>query len=60
MPTSCAALGAVMALIIGGGGTSIPEITLLASIFRTRLLVAFVATIFMVAVTAGYMFELIF
>ncbi|MGB9804885.1 MAG: hypothetical protein ACPLUI_13865 [Desulfofundulus sp.] len=49
-----------MALIIGGGGTSIPEITLLASIFRTRLLVAFVATIFMVAVTAGYMFELIF
>ncbi|HHW43366.1 MAG TPA: permease [Desulfotomaculum sp.] len=53
-------LGAIMALIIGGGGASIPEITLLAAIFKPRLLVAFVLTIFAVAVVAGYMFELIF
>ena len=46
-----------MALIIGGAGASIPEVTLLASIFTRRLLVAFVITVFSVAVLAGSIFQ---
>lgn len=47
-------LGAVMALIIGGAGASIPEVSMLSSIFRPRLVAAFVITVFGVAVVAGY------
>lgn len=53
-------LGTLMALIIGGAGASIPEVTLLASIFKPRLVAAFVLTIFVVAVMAGYAFNIIF
>ncbi|KFD40489.1 permease [Peptococcaceae bacterium SCADC1_2_3] len=51
-------LGAVMALIIGGAGASIPELSMLASIFKPRLLAAFVVTILMVAVFAGYAYNI--
>ncbi|MGE5483411.1 MAG: permease [Ignavibacteriales bacterium] len=47
-------MGALMALIIGGAGASIPEISLLASIFKPRLVMVFVVTIFIVAVTVGF------
>lgn len=50
-------LGAVMALIIGGAGASIPEITLLASIFKPRLVAAFTVTILVVAAVSGYVFQ---
>ncbi len=50
-------IGAVMALIIGGAGASIPEITLLAAIFKKRLLAVFVVTVFGVAIFAGYLFS---
>lgn len=50
-------IGAVMALIIGGAGASIPEVTLLAAIFERRLLAAFVAVILGVAVLAGVAFQ---
>ncbi|PRR72556.1 permease [Neomoorella humiferrea] len=53
-------LGTLIALIIGGAGASIPEVTLLASIFKPRLVAAFVLTIFTVAVLAGYTFNIIF
>ncbi|KYH33425.1 permease [Neomoorella mulderi] len=53
-------LSTLVALIIGGAGASIPEVTLLASIFKPRLVVAFVLTIFTVAVLAGYVFNIIF
>jgi len=52
-------IGAVMALIIGGAGASIPEITLLAAIFKKRLVVTFVVTVLAVAVLAGYLFNFI-
>jgi len=52
-------LGAVMALIIGGAGASIPEITLLASIFKPRLVAVFTATILTVAALAGYVFQVL-
>jgi len=49
-------LGALMALIIGGAGASIPEVTLLASIFKPKLVAAFVITILAVATISGYVF----
>lgn len=50
-------LGAVMALIIGGAGASIPEISLLAKIFKPRLLFAFVLAIFLTATLVGFLFN---
>jgi len=52
-------LGALMALIIGGAGASIPEITLLAAIFKPRLVATFTVTILAVATLAGYVFQTI-
>src|SRR5690606_11551650 len=43
-------LGAILALIIGGAGASIPELTLLSAIFKRKLLAAFVVTVFSIAV----------
>lgn len=53
-------LGAVMALIIGGAGASIPEVSMLNSIFRPKLVVAFVATVLGVAIAAGFMANALF
>ena len=50
-------VGAVIALIIGGAGMAIPEMSLLASIFRPRLVGALVGVIFLTAVTAGLVFS---
>jgi hypothetical protein len=52
-------VGAVLALVIGGAGASIPELTLLAAIFKKKLLAAFVLTIFGIAVAAGYLANLL-
>ena len=46
--------GAVLALIIGSAGASLTELILLRSLFTPRLLLAFVAVIFAMAVAAGY------
>jgi uncharacterized membrane protein YraQ (UPF0718 family) len=51
-------VGAVIALIIGGAGMAIPEMSLLAGIFRPRLVAALVGVIFLTAVTAGLIFNL--
>lgn len=51
-------IGAIMALIIGGAGASIPEVSLLCSIFKPRLVFAFVLTILTVAIVSGYIFHL--
>lgn len=52
-------LGAVIALIIGGAGMSIPEMSMLAGIFRVRLVAVFVAVVFTTAVCAGLLFNLL-
>jgi hypothetical protein len=52
-------VGTVLALIIGGAGASIPEIIILASMFRKKLIFAFVATVFAVAIAAGYLVDLL-
>jgi uncharacterized membrane protein YraQ (UPF0718 family) len=46
-------VGTVVALIIGGSGMSIPEISLLAAIFKRKLVAVFIASILIVAVVIG-------
>lgn len=53
-------IGAVIALIIGGAGMAIPEMSMLAGIFKLRLVAAIVAVIFLTAVISGYVFNLFF
>ena len=53
-------IGTVMALIIGGAGMAIPEMTMLASIFKKKLVAAIVGTIFAVAVIGGFVFDMVF
>lgn len=53
-------LGAVMALIIGGAGMAIPEMSMLLSIFKGRIVAAIVCLVFLTAVTGGYAFNLLF
>ncbi|HRR72597.1 MAG TPA: permease [Syntrophorhabdaceae bacterium] len=50
-------LGTVLALIIGGAGASIPELIILNSIFKKKLVLAFAINVFVVAVVAGYFVE---
>lgn len=52
-------VGAVIALIIGGAGMAIPEMTMLAAIFKNRLVAAIVCVVFLTAVIGGYVFNLI-
>ena len=52
-------MGAVLALIIGGAGMSIPEMSMLAAIFKPRLVGAFVSIVFLTAVLAGVAFNAI-
>lgn len=46
--------GTVLALIIGSAGASLTELILLRSLFKTKLLAAFLVVIFSMAMIAGY------
>lgn len=52
-------IGAVIALIIGGAGMAIPEMTMLASIFTKKTVAVIVAAVFMTAVISGFVFNAI-
>ncbi len=52
-------LGAVTALIIGGAGASLPEIAMLKGIFKLPLLIAFITSVMVMAVSAGFLVNLI-
>lgn len=52
-------IGTVIALIIGGAGMAIPEMTMLVSIFRKKLVAVIVAVIFLTAVISGYLFNVL-
>jgi hypothetical protein len=52
-------VGAVIALIIGGAGMAIPEMSMLAGIFKKKLVAAIVAVIFVTAVAGGYIFNMV-
>ena len=49
----------VMALMIGSVGASIPEVTLLNSIFEKKLVVAFVLSVILMATCSGFLFYII-
>ncbi len=51
--------GAVIALIIGGAGMAIPEMSMLAGIFEKKLVGAVVSVIFLTAVIGGFVFNII-
>lgn len=51
--------GIVISLILGGAGASIPEVSLLNSIFKKQMVIVFVLCIFLVAVGTGFAFALI-
>lgn len=52
-------VGTVLALIIGGAGASIPELIILGSMFKRKLIIAFALNVFLVAVVAGYLVDLL-
>jgi len=51
--------GAVIALIIGGAGMAIPEMSMLAGIFKKKLVASIVIVIFLTAIITGYVFNMI-
>jgi uncharacterized protein len=52
-------VGTVLALIIGGAGASIPEMIILSSMFKKKLIFAFILNVFLVAIAAGYLVDLL-
>lgn len=54
-----ASIGAVIAFIISGAGIAIPELTMLASIFKKKIIIAFVVIVFITAVLSGIIFNMI-
>ncbi len=53
-------LGAVMALIIGSAGASLTEVILLKSIFKNKMIIAFLTVILTMAVSAGFLYSVLF
>lgn len=53
------ALGPVMALMISSAGASLPELTLLNSIFKKKLVFAFVGSVFTMSTISGFLFYII-
>ncbi|WP_440106776.1 permease [Streptosporangium sp. H16] len=52
------ALGPVFALVIGGAGASLPELSMLSAIFKPRLVAAFVVSVLAVAIAGGLIIPL--
>ncbi len=52
-------VGTVLALIVAGAGASIPEMIILGSMFKKKLIAAFVLNVFLVAVAAGYLVDIL-
>lgn len=51
--------GTVLALVIGGAGASIPELIILGSMFRKKLIIAFALNVFVIAIAAGYIVDIL-
>ena len=50
-------IGAIIALVIGSGGASLPEVILLKKLFHWPLLLAFLLVIFSMAIIGGFTFN---
>ncbi|MEJ1381480.1 MAG: permease [Candidatus Sedimenticola sp. (ex Thyasira tokunagai)] len=53
-------VGAVIALVIGGAGASLPEVVMLKRMFQWPILSVFLLSVFSIAITTGYLAELIY
>ncbi len=53
-------IGAVIALVIGGAGASLPEMIMLKRMFHWPILIAFMSSVFGIAITTGYLAEAFF
>ncbi|MES9857092.1 MAG: permease [Sedimenticola sp.] len=53
-------VGAVIALVIGGAGASLPEVIMLKRMFQWPILSVFLLSVFGIAITTGYLAELIY
>ena len=53
-------IGAVIALVIGGAGASLPEMVMLKRMFHWPILIAFLFSVFGIAITTGYLAEAFF
>lgn len=51
--------GVMIALILGGAGASLPEVSLLNSIFKKQMVITFILCIFFVATITGYIFNFV-
>lgn len=51
--------GIVIALVLGGAGASIPEVSLLSSIFKKPMVITFVVCVFLIATGTGFAFSLL-
>lgn len=51
--------GVMIALILGGAGASIPEVSLLTSIFKKQMVITFLVCILFVAIATGFLFHLL-
>ena len=51
------AIGAVIALLMGGSGISLPNLVILARIFKKKLLISYAVTIVLIASIIGYIFN---
>ncbi|MCK7534251.1 MAG: hypothetical protein MZV63_26125 [Marinilabiliales bacterium] len=49
----------MVALIISGAGIAIPELTMLAGIFKKKIIIAFIIIVFISAVLSGLIFNLL-
>ncbi|UWG98076.1 permease [Dehalobacter sp. DCM] len=54
-----ASIGAVIAFIISGAGIAIPELSMLASVFKKKIIIAFVIIVFVTAVLSGLIFNML-
>lgn len=52
-------VGTVLALVIAGAGASIPELIILSSMFKKKLIIAFTLNVFMIAIVAGYLVDIL-
>lgn len=53
-------VGAVIALVIGGAGASLPEVVMLKRMFQWPILSVFLFSVFGIAIITGYLAELIY
>ena len=60
LSSSGVGIGPIFAMMIGGAGASPPEVSMLAAVFKPRLLATFVLTILLAAMLAGYAMTIIF